>query len=138
MGMPAAFVAEVMAVPWWLRVLYLVGLGLVSDLAALSTLGLVKGWGEVFPHWRPVVGGAAVPVWFVGLLVVPGGSAVASYSALLLARAGQNLAGMAEPWRLLMVASYAPVLWWAPCLAVVTTSYLRRRHRLSQLEVVTR
>lgn len=135
MGMPTVFMVEVMSEPWWMRVLYLVGLGLVSDLAAVLTLGLIKRWGEVFPSWVPVVSGSPVPVWVVLMLVIPGGTVVALYSVLMLARAGENLAGMSEPWRLLIVAAYAPVLLWAPCLAIVTTNYLRRRRRMAQLGV---
>lgn len=40
--------------------LYLVALSVVTEAVALLTLGLVQSWGEVVPHWVPLIGGRAV------------------------------------------------------------------------------
>ncbi len=36
---------------------YILGLSVVSEAAALLTLGLVKPWGERAPQWFPLIGG---------------------------------------------------------------------------------
>ena len=56
---------------------YVIGLSLVSEAAALLTLGLVKPWGERAPGWIPVIGGRRIPPMAV---IVP-----AAIGALLLA-----------------------------------------------------
>lgn len=42
--------------------LYVIVLGAVSEGFALLAIGLVRSWGEVVPHWVPVLRGRRIPV----------------------------------------------------------------------------
>lgn len=42
---------------------WMLALSVVSELVALLTLGLVRPWGEVVPHWIPLIGGRRVRPW---------------------------------------------------------------------------
>ncbi|TDD68436.1 hypothetical protein E1262_15525 [Jiangella aurantiaca] len=104
----------------WLASFALVG--------TVLTLGLVQGWGEVFPRWVPVLRGRRVPV---GLAVAP-----ASVVAVLATSGGLGLikVGLAED--LIISAEWAAVgpalLWplWGVTLGWGTLAYwLRRRGR---------
>ncbi|WP_189049717.1 hypothetical protein [Micromonospora sonchi] len=41
--------------------LYLIALSVLTEAAAMLTLGLVQPWGEVVPRWVPLIGGRAIP-----------------------------------------------------------------------------
>jgi hypothetical protein len=113
---------------WW-EPAYIIGLSLVTEAAALLTLGLVRPWGERVPSWVPLLGGRRVPPLAA---VVP-----ASIGAVLLAliwayafRDFPEFGGIRfthDGWKVLMIASYLPLLLWAPLLAAVTVAYYRRR-----------
>ncbi|MGW2492576.1 hypothetical protein ACWCV9_35955 [Streptomyces sp. NPDC001606] len=47
---------------------YLIGLSLSSEALALFTLGLVRPWGEVIPHFVPRIGGRRVHPWAATLV----------------------------------------------------------------------
>jgi len=110
---------------------YVVALSLVTEAAALLTLGLVKPWGERAPQWFPVIRGRRLRPMAV---VVP-----AAIGALLLAFiwgfAFRDFPDMDQlefshsGWKVLLIAAYAPLLAWAPLLAAVTYAYWRRRCR---------
>lgn len=121
---------------WWAGA----ALATIAVGGAALTLGLVRGWGEVFPRWIPFLGGRRVPVWFA---VVP-----ASLVSVLVTAAGLmfvrlTLAGTlgdsfnffgdgemalgGENW-----AALAPeLLWpvWGFALGAATLAYYRRRGR---------
>jgi hypothetical protein len=111
--------------------LYVFGLSVVSEAAALLTLGLVRPWGERAPAWFPMIGGRCLRPMAV---VVP-----AAAGALLLALIWgyafrdfpdmDNLEFSAGGWKALLIVCYLPLLAWAPLLAAVTWSYFRRRCR---------
>jgi hypothetical protein len=113
---------------WW-EPAYIIGLSLVTEAAALLTLGLVRPWGERVPGWVPLLGDRRVPPLAA---VVP-----ASIGAVLLAliwayafRDFPEFGGIRfthDGWKVLMIASYLPLLLWAPLLAAVTVAYYRRR-----------
>ena len=110
---------------------YVLLLSVITEAAALLTLGLVRPWGERAPAWIPVIGGRRIPPMAV---IVP-----AALGAVLLALiwgyAFRDFPGMGElefsatGWKVLLVAAYAPLLAWAPLLAAVTYAYYRRRRR---------
>jgi len=82
---------------------------------AVLTLGLVQGWGEVFPRWIPFLGGRRVPILFA---VVPASlvSVLVTTAGLMFVRLtltgrlgailGEGILG-AENW-----AALAPELLW--------------------------
>ncbi|SCL22314.1 hypothetical protein GA0070624_2508 [Micromonospora rhizosphaerae] len=110
---------------------YIVSLSLVAEALALLALGLVQPWGEVFPHWLPVVGGRRVPPLFAEIAATAGGVAVTliwGYAAWGIIVQG-NVMGFSPAGFALLVACYAPLLLWGPLLLSVTAAYHRRRCR---------
>ncbi|OLT17009.1 hypothetical protein BJF79_18040 [Actinomadura sp. CNU-125] len=111
---------------------YVFALSILSECLALLTLGLVRPWGEVFPHWLPLIGGRRVPVSFavgaasLGAVAVTliGFAAAANWTdAMAAPEAPTGAAGV------VMTLAYAPFLAWGPLLAIVTVHYFMRRVR---------
>jgi hypothetical protein len=121
--------------PW--EPYYVASLSVVSLVAALLTIGLVRPWGEVTPDWVPVVGGRRIPVLAaivsaaVGAAVIFGLYGYALLNAVVGVRQAPEIPGCPDPWKgrhaWLAVASYAPLLAWGPLLVIVTVAYYRRR-----------
>ena len=119
---------------WWAGA----ALATIAVGGAALTLGLVRGWGEVFPRWIPLLGGRRVPIWFA---VVPASlvSVLVSAAGLMFARLtlvgtlgdsfgffgeGETALG-GENW-----AALAPeLLWplWGFALGAATLAYYYRR-----------
>lgn len=122
----------------WFEPYYIALLSVVSLSAALLTIGLVRPWGEVFPRWIPWLGGCRVPV---ALAVVPASIGtliifsfyVHGFLNAALKYYQPTIAPSCPPppdegpYGWVVVAAYAPLLLWAPLLAVVTYAYYRRR-----------
>ena len=109
---------------------YVVGLTVLTELAALLTLGLVRPWGERLPSWLPALGGRRVRPRLA--VVAAGVGAVlllALWTPLLwwwtLPHHDMTPAGAAVVGLL-----YLPLVAWGPLLVAVTASY-HRRHRHS-------
>lgn len=118
---------------------YVICLSLGTLLASCLTIGLVRGWGVVWPSWVPLVGRRPVPVW-----VAVGPAALGAIFATLVAlyalinsafhivpplnpdRAGMPLEGADLA---LVDLLYRPLLLTGPMMAVVTVDYYRRRTR---------
>ncbi|WP_079085921.1 hypothetical protein [Streptomyces silvensis] len=118
---------------------YLVSLSVLSELLALTAVGLVTRWGEVFPRWVPILAGRRVPP---GAVTVAGASGAVLLTLLWTAAfvtqaAGRTLTGeplpadfpsRQGPWQAaLLNVSYAPLLLWGPLLGAVTWAYWHRR-----------
>lgn len=108
--------------------IYLVTLSVLTELAALLTLGLVQPWGEVAPRWVPLLGGRSIPKTPVIFAASMGAILLmVLWTPLLfwwntahpeMTTTGNNVVGIL----------YLPLVIWGPLLAVVTVSYsLRRR-----------
>lgn len=111
---------------------YVVSLSVVSELAALATLGLVRSWGERVPRWIPVLGGRRIPP--LPVVVVAATGAVALELIWLFGFANylshDRMTFSSPWWEAVLVAAYLPLLAWAPLLGAVTWAYHRRRcHR---------
>ncbi|HVX42382.1 MAG TPA: hypothetical protein VHC49_00755 [Mycobacteriales bacterium] len=119
--------------------LYVVLLSIASELLAFTAVGLVAGWGEVFPRWIPGLRGHRVPV---GLAVIPGAAAAIGLTVLSAwvaisyplairvdgsAATDQRPLGFGDWQGVLAVIAYAPLLLWGPLLGLVTINYRRRR-----------
>jgi hypothetical protein len=118
---------ETAGVPGW-QSLWMLVLSLVTEGAALLTLGLVKPWGERVPEWIPHIGGRAIPARPVVAVAATG--ALALQLIWTFALRHPDLPGLeftSGGWRALCVACYLPALLWAPLLAAVTYAYYRRR-----------
>lgn len=105
-----------------------VAIAVVPPLAALLILGLVRRWGQEFPHWVPGLGGRMVPRL---LAVIPAGVvavALTTYGTLSLAVfAGQLATGevrwtdVREEWA--VAATLLVFLGWGVSLGVTTAGY---------------
>jgi hypothetical protein len=108
---------------------YVVSLSIVSELVALTALGLVSRWGEVAPHWIPFIGGRRVHPYAA---IVP--AVLGSLSLIAIWTYGFRdaftdhfIPFSGTGWKVLMMACYAPLNLWGPALLVVTWAYYRRR-----------
>jgi hypothetical protein len=126
--------------PFWLPLeLYVILLTILSELLAFTAVGLIAGWGEVFPRWVPVLGGRRVPTLAA---VVPAAAGAAVLTLLWTAAAlsvifGTDVRGRPiegehplsfHHWEnALATIVYAPLVLWGPLLAAVTIAYYRRR-----------
>jgi hypothetical protein len=114
---------------WWAGA----GLATIAVGGAVLTLGLVQGWGEVFPRWIPLLGGRRVPI---PLAIFP-----ASVVSVLVTAAGLMFVRLALTGKLDVIlgegifgaqnwAVLAPeLLWpmWGAALAAATLAYYYRR-----------
>ena len=113
--------------------IYLVALSVVTELAALLTLGLIQPWGEVLPSWVPFHSGRPIPPNPVIIAASVGACLLmVLWTPLLLwwhtphpdmTAAGANVVGLL----------YLPLVAWGPLLAAVTISYAKR-HRPTATE----
>ncbi|TYK52308.1 hypothetical protein [Actinomadura decatromicini] len=128
-------------VPAWLPMeLYVVLLSIVSEAFAFLGIGLIAGWGEVFPHWIPGLRGRRVPT---AAAVVPAavGAAILTvmwtWTVVTSLVLHETIQGDPErddfpigfqDWKgVLGVVAYVPLVAWGPLLAAVTVAYYRRR-----------
>ncbi|WP_411084554.1 hypothetical protein [Streptomyces sp. cmx-18-6] len=107
--------------------LWMLMLSVVTELAALLALGLVRPWGEVLPRRLPLVGGRRVHPMAA---VVPAAAGAVALTAIWgamplwwtfphedMTRLGHHLVGI----------MYQPLVLWGPLLGALTVSYYRRR-----------
>ena len=116
--------------PWWLPLeVYVLLLSVLSELLAFTAVGLVAGWGEVFPRWIPGLRGRRVPVAAaVGPAAVGAGLLTAGTVVLVAIVPFSRAPFDYHRWQgVLAIACYAPLLLWGPLLAVLTVAYWRRR-----------
>ncbi|MBQ1009658.1 hypothetical protein KBX53_01525 [Micromonospora sp. M51] len=125
---------------WYMLLLSAVSMGL-----ALSTLGLVHGWGQRVPPWIPRFGGRRIPARpVVGVALAGGWLLVAVCAYFLLnqrfhvVQSGWVGIGDDEPahpapgWEVLRF--YAPLLAWGPLVIAVAADYRRRVARVRPAE----
>ncbi|MEV0178988.1 hypothetical protein AB0I54_06725 [Streptomyces sp. NPDC050625] len=112
-------------------VAYVLILTAVTEGLALLTLGLVQPWGEVVPRWIPLIGGRPVRPLAAVVPALVGAFLLFALSLLVGFVQGRNLADDVltdtGAQTILLVACYAPLLAWAPLLAVSAIAYYRRR-----------
>lgn len=122
------------------QLIYIVVLSIVSESLALLSLGLVRPWGEVLPRVVPFLGGRAIPARLV--VVVASTGAVALFAAYgyfflngvwwhihfapAIGNANEGSLPSSGPSYWIFLASYLPLLAWAPLLTALTIAYHRR------------
>ncbi|MEU7331958.1 hypothetical protein [Streptomyces parvus] len=125
-GMPA----------YWLSVPYVLGLSVLTEVIAILTVGLVRGWGEVAPAWIPLIGGrrvrplaAFVPAVLGGLVLTVLFTAVplGDDRSLTLYGVVDNVGYSSDAWELLATVCVAPIAAWGPVTIVLAIAYYRRR-----------
>ncbi|MFD4025141.1 hypothetical protein ACFWRV_16730 [Streptomyces sp. NPDC058576] len=125
-GMPA----------YWLSIPYVLGLSVLTEVIAILTIGLVRGWGEVAPAWIPVIGGrpvrppaAVVPAVLGGLILtflftavpVGGGRHLTVYGVI------DTVGYSSDAWHALATVCVTPIAAWGPITVVLAIAYYRRR-----------
>jgi hypothetical protein len=99
-------------------------------------LGLVQGWGEVFPRWMPGLGGrrvpialAVVPASLISVLLIVGGIVIwSALPAMAAALESTGVHGSDLTWGIIF--QVGPTLLfplWGLALAVATLGYYYRR-----------
>ncbi|MCX4395627.1 MULTISPECIES: hypothetical protein [unclassified Streptomyces] len=127
--------------PSWLPgPVYIVALSIVSELLAFTAIGLIAAWGEVLPHWIPLLGGRRV-LPLAAVLPAALGATILTVlwtTAFATSLSGLTIQGRQLPddypsesmhgWQLAFFdLTYAPLLLWGPLLAAVCFAYWRRR-----------
>lgn len=109
---------------------YIVSLTLVSEGAALMTLGLVRPWGEVVPAWIPWIGGRRVRPMAAFAAAMTGAAVLTwLWGWIFLSLSDSDFYDYFNgPQSVVVTACYLPLLAWGPLLAVVALAYLHR-HR---------
>ena len=106
----------------------LVVLSVLSESAALLTLGLVQPWGEVAPRWVPFLGGRPIPKTPVIIAASLGAIMLMVLWTPLLLWWSIPHPDMTTTGMHVVGVLYVPLVAWGPLLAAVTVSYsLRRR-----------
>ncbi|MFG3392229.1 MULTISPECIES: hypothetical protein [Streptomyces] len=125
-GMPA----------YWLSIPYVLGLSVLTEVIAILTVGLVRGWGEVAPAWIPLIGGrrvrplaAFVPAVLGGLVLTVLFTAVplGDDRSLTLYGVVDNVGYSSDAWELLATVCVAPIAAWGPVTIALAIAYYRRR-----------
>ncbi|MFI1222626.1 MULTISPECIES: hypothetical protein [unclassified Streptomyces] len=121
---------------YWLSIPYVLGLSVLTEVIAILTIGLVRGWGEVAPAWIPVIGGrrvrpmaAVVPAVLGGLVLtflftaVPlgGGRDLTFYGVI------DGVGYSHAAWNALATVCVTPIAAWGPITLALATAYWRRR-----------
>ncbi|MFG2914239.1 hypothetical protein ACGF0D_15255 [Kitasatospora sp. NPDC048298] len=116
---------------WWCTP-YVIGLSVVTEALTILTLGLVSGWGEVFPRWVPVLRGRRVPPLAALVPAVLGGlTLVALFGGMPLAWLGVfKEVGYSNAWWMALgrICTSTAMLWGPITLALACSYYHRRRH----------
>lgn len=128
-GFPTGYTAqgyESLDVTGW-GVPELIMLSLLTEAAALLTLGLVQRWGEAVPRWVPFLGGRAVPAAAAAILAAAGAVILTALWSQMLLWWQVPHDDMTATGATVIGILYLPLVAWGPLLGAVTISYWRRR-----------
>ncbi|WP_217222485.1 hypothetical protein [Streptomyces anulatus] len=121
---------------YWLSIPYVLGLSVLTEVVAILTIGLVRGWGEVAPAWIPVIGGRRVrPMAAVVPAVLGGMILTFLFTAVPLGEDRDlTLYGVVDSvgysngaWNALAMVVGTPLAAWGPLTIVLAVAYYRRR-----------
>jgi hypothetical protein len=128
LGIDAGFFREGQTSGLWWRGAALATLAVGG---AFLTLGLIRGWGDVFPRWLPVLAGKRVPP---ALAIVPGAlvAVIVTAAGLMFVRQaltgtftiGETIGRFRENWAVLGPELLWPL--WGVALAAATLAYYYR------------
>ncbi len=104
-----------------------IALSLLSEGVALLSFALVRGWGEVFPRWVPLLGGRPIPRSAVVLPATAGGLVLTGLWTFAIFGLADVELFHGAGWVLLLYACYTPLLLWGPLLLLLTGAYWARR-----------
>ncbi|WP_249375010.1 hypothetical protein [Streptomyces sp. I05A-00742] len=115
---------------YWISVPYVLTLSVMTELLALLSFGLVRGWGEVVPAWVPRIGGRRIPRYAAVIPAVIGGIGVTAFwlpTLLAWCGIGSGTGYDSTGWMILARVCIAPGMLWGPLLLLLTWAYWRRR-----------
>ncbi|MEV8363956.1 hypothetical protein [Streptomyces niveus] len=123
---------------------YIVALSVVSELLALTAMGLIARWGEVFPRWVPILRGRRVPIKAAVVPAAVGATILTLFFTVLnvvSAIRGTKIGGDDLPdsapsqvggWETTsFYVCYLPLTLWGPLLAALTVAYWKRRRAVT-------
>ncbi|WP_051866390.1 hypothetical protein [Streptosporangium roseum] len=108
---------------------------MLTELVALLSIGLVRGWGEVVPSWIPVIGGRRVPPMAAVVPAVVGGlllTAISVWMALTWVGVSDGVAYENAWWQALARVCITPVALWGPIVLAPAYAYHVRRRPVSK------
>ncbi|MER7697576.1 hypothetical protein [Streptomyces sp. NPDC096095] len=120
----------------WLSIPYVLGLSVLTEVVAILTIGLVRGWGEVAPAWIPVIGGrrvrpmaAVVPAVLGGLILTFLFTAVplGDDRDLTLYGVVDSIGYANDAWQALASVCGTLLAAWGPITVALAIAYYRRR-----------
>lgn len=117
--------------PTGLGAAWLILLSVLTEGAALLTLGLVRQWGVVAPQWLPVIGGQSIPPWAAAGPAVVGTLILAGLWTPFLFWWTIPHPDMTASGSFILGFLYLPLVLWAPLLGAVTWNYLHRRRDIT-------
>ncbi|MFE6772481.1 hypothetical protein ACFVFD_26280 [Streptomyces fimicarius] len=121
---------------YWLSIPYVLGLSVLTEVIAILTIGLVRGWGEVAPAWIPLIGGrrvrpmaAVVPAVLGGLILTLLFTAVplGDNRDLTLHGVVDSIGYTNGAWNALATVVGTPLAAWGPITIALAIAYYRRR-----------
>jgi hypothetical protein len=128
LGLPAGVTAqglETLAPRGW-GAAYVVALCVLSEVAALATLGLVHPWGRILPRWIPLIGARRVPRRLTLTIASCGVVMTTVLWTLFLVWWLVPHPDLTATGTVVVGFLYLPLVAWAPLLALLTISFARR------------
>ncbi|MEU5160975.1 hypothetical protein AB0G74_15390 [Streptomyces sp. NPDC020875] len=122
--------------PYWVSVPYVLTLSLLTEVIAVLTIGLVRGWGETAPGWIPVIGGRPVRPLAATVPAVVGGAILTVLFTSVPVGDNRRLTffGVVDgvdytnaAWDALATICTAPLALWGPITIALGIAYYRRR-----------
>lgn len=116
--------------PAWYNIPYVFSLTILTEIFALLSFGLVRGWGEVVPAWVPRLGGRRIPP---AAAIVPATLGGLFFTALdahwLIGALTEGPSGWpyAEGWNVLAMTVSGLMPLCGPLYLILTFAYWRRR-----------
>ncbi|MFI1419934.1 hypothetical protein ACH4VX_18450 [Streptomyces sp. NPDC020731] len=129
-------IGEIGMPTYWVSIPYVLGLSVLSELTAILTIGLVRGWGEVAPAWIPIIGGKRVRPMAAVVPAVLGGLVLTLLFTAVPIGDGRRLApyGIIDTveytnafWQTLATVCVTPIAAWGPITIALAIAYYRRR-----------
>ncbi|GAA1533062.1 hypothetical protein GCM10009678_14290 [Actinomadura kijaniata] len=118
--------------PLWISIPYVFGLSVLTEVAALLCIGLVRGWGEVAPAWIPLVGGRRIPPAAAIVPAAIGGLVMTAVTVMMTLTWIGALDGTDYQngwWEALAKVCISPIGLWGPLTLALTYAYYVRRCR---------
>lgn len=108
-------------------IIWVLSLSVLSEGAALLSLGLVRPWGEMVPRRVPLVGGRTVPVPAAVLPALAGAAILTVLWTPMVFWWELPHPDMTEAGSFVVGLLYLPQVLWGPLVVVLAVAYRRRR-----------